>query len=362
MRPYLAIIKDSFRAAMASRVLYVLLLLITVLLLALAPLHMQETLDWQLSRDFNVQNPEVVLRQIVNNKDSKPASRVWELLPERTKSKMEKTIVSADDSQGANNQSQSVEEIFLQEDMIKQLNLIIENPEFYRAEDWANSLLPTEAQEYIDNGVESLSEVRSKRLNRLLLAKAFPGIDQGNASALKFKYAIWEFPAPLSMTHEQFAQTLTSQLPWYFEKLVLSVGLLIAIIVTANMIPETFEPGSLNLLLSKPISRWGLFIAKFVGGCVFIALCAAYLFIFYVQISGRPGSPITQDLVVGVIGCLLLLEATRRALGPPLVVVASLHRAHESWPGRARSSEGHRASAGTRSCSCNSCGCTGGID
>ncbi len=54
------------------------------------------------------------------------------------------------------------------------------------------------------------------------------------------------------------------------------------------------------------------------------AFSAAYLFIFYVQISDRPGSPITQDLVVAVIGCILLLEATRRALGPPLVVVASL--------------------------------------
>ena len=54
------------------------------------------------------------------------------------------------------------------------------------------------------------------------------------------------------------------------------------------------------------------------------AFSAAYLFIFYVQISDRPGSPITQDLVVAVIGCILLLEATRRALGPPLVVVAGL--------------------------------------
>ena len=59
----------------------------------------------------------------------------------------------------------------------------------------------------------------------------------------------------------------------------MSIGLLIAILVTANMVPETFEPGSLNLLLSKPISRWGLYTAKFVGGCVFIALCAGYLFL-----------------------------------------------------------------------------------
>ncbi|GGO87621.1 C4-dicarboxylate ABC transporter [Marinobacterium nitratireducens] len=52
------------------------------------------------------------------------------------------------------------------------------------------------------------------------------------------------------------------------------------------------------------------------------AFTAAYLFIFYEQLSTRPGAPITQDIVVACVGMVLLLEATRRALGPPLVIVA----------------------------------------
>ncbi|WP_207061171.1 TRAP transporter permease [Motiliproteus sp. SC1-56] len=52
------------------------------------------------------------------------------------------------------------------------------------------------------------------------------------------------------------------------------------------------------------------------------AFAAAYLFIFYEDLSGRPGAPIVQDMVVACIGVVLLLEATRRALGPPLVIVA----------------------------------------
>ncbi|MFC6672609.1 TRAP transporter permease [Marinobacterium aestuariivivens] len=52
------------------------------------------------------------------------------------------------------------------------------------------------------------------------------------------------------------------------------------------------------------------------------AFSAAYLFIFYESLSGRPGAPIMQDLIVASIGGVLLLEATRRALGPPLVIVA----------------------------------------
>lgn len=58
----------------------------------------------------------------------------------------------------------------------------------------------------------------------------------------------------------------------------------------------------------------------------FLALAAAfagsYLFLFYGQIATRPGQPTTLDLVTGFAGLVLLLEATRRSLGPPMVGVA----------------------------------------
>lgn len=56
-----------------------------------------------------------------------------------------------------------------------------------------------------------------------------------------------------------------------------------------------------------------------------MSVCAAlYIYVFYDQIAMRIGRPITQDLVISVIGILLLLEVTRRALGPALMIVASL--------------------------------------
>ncbi|WP_323037012.1 TRAP transporter permease [Pararhodobacter sp.] len=54
------------------------------------------------------------------------------------------------------------------------------------------------------------------------------------------------------------------------------------------------------------------------------ALASLYLLAFYTQISSRVGAPILQDYVVGVIGLIVLLEATRRALGPALMIVASV--------------------------------------
>ncbi|NGO51197.1 TRAP transporter permease [Allomesorhizobium camelthorni] len=65
-----------------------------------------------------------------------------------------------------------------------------------------------------------------------------------------------------------------------------------------------------------PLLDW---VLAFVG-----AFAGAYLFLFYVQLSGRPGQPTTLDLVTGTVGILLLLEATRRALGLPMVIVASV--------------------------------------
>ncbi|OLU24120.1 TRAP transporter permease [Pseudomonas sp. PA27(2017)] len=47
-----------------------------------------------------------------------------------------------------------------------------------------------------------------------------------------------------------------------------------------------------------------------------------YLFIFYRELASRPGTPTDLDLLTALIGIPLLLEATRRSLGPALAVIA----------------------------------------
>ena len=54
------------------------------------------------------------------------------------------------------------------------------------------------------------------------------------------------------------------------------------------------------------------------------AFCAGYIYLFYHELSDRPGLPTYLDIVVSVTGMILLLEGTRRALGPTLMVVASV--------------------------------------
>ncbi len=65
-----------------------------------------------------------------------------------------------------------------------------------------------------------------------------------------------------------------------------------------------------------PVWEWALAIVS--------AMAALYLYVYYRDIAGRVGAPILQDFVVAVIGLMLLLEATRRALGPALMIVASV--------------------------------------
>ncbi|PVZ67635.1 TRAP transporter permease [Pelagibaculum spongiae] len=54
------------------------------------------------------------------------------------------------------------------------------------------------------------------------------------------------------------------------------------------------------------------------------AAAAAYIVIFYESLAGRSGAPTNLDLAAALCGMVLLLEATRRSLGPPLMVVAGI--------------------------------------
>lgn len=64
-----------------------------------------------------------------------------------------------------------------------------------------------------------------------------------------------------------------------------------------------------------PLFDWLLALAA--------AFCTGYLFLFYTELANRPGLPTTLDLAVAVCGLALLLEAARRALGLPMVILAA---------------------------------------
>jgi hypothetical protein len=60
----------------------------------------------------------------------------------------------------------------------------------------------------------------------------------------------------------------------------------VAILVTASIMPQTFTPGAIDLLLSKPISRSLLYATKYFGGCMFTLINASYVIIGLWLIAG----------------------------------------------------------------------------
>ena len=58
------------------------------------------------------------------------------------------------------------------------------------------------------------------------------------------------------------------------------------------------------------------------------AFAGGYLLLFYAQLATRPGQPTTMDIVTASAGILLLLEATRRAVGWPMAALAVLFLAY----------------------------------
>jgi len=71
---------------------------------------------------------------------------------------------------------------------------------------------------------------------------------------------------------------------------------------------------------SVPWHDWALALAG--------AFAGAYFILFYAELATRPGKPILIDVVTATAGLVLLLEATRRAVGLPMTVLAALFLAY----------------------------------
>ena len=277
MRPYFAIIKDSFRAAWASRVLYVLLGLITLLLLAVAPLHYQESLDWKLIPSDYIREFGAISERLFDNKDSTDTplvGQIWQSFPQGLRDDITSTFEQPGNKR--NNPNKRNMDMF--NELIGELNNVIKDHDFFAQADLSQLGLDEEIKSARQDNRSIESQ---RRLNRTIIAKVFsPLIEASDKTSMTAYYGPWRlgFLDSLGASKGQFASGIAAYIPGILDKFVLSIGLAIAIVVTASIIPETFEPGSLNLLLSKPVSRGGLYIAKFIGGCVFISICATYLF------------------------------------------------------------------------------------
>ncbi|MFP4333174.1 MAG: TRAP transporter permease [Campylobacterales bacterium] len=89
---------------------------------------------------------------------------------------------------------------------------------------------------------------------------------------------------------------------------------------------------ALTFLIYPPLKAYfrsiSLFYLDILIGAV-ATLAALYLFIDFQGLAHRPGAYITRDVIVAVVGTILLLEASRRVIGPALAIVAIVFIAYD---------------------------------
>ena len=276
MRPYVAIMLDSFREAATSRVLWILLSIITSLMIVISTLgYRQKLTSGILKSDITDWNRMVAtLERARTDASPSPASRIWHLLDTKTK----ETIVAIIKL------SKEQPNITLTENGVVELHPafaeVLTKREFYDEESWQGISKGTEIQDLLDQGIDNLTEEEVGRLNRVLLEAAFPHfVVRSPPSSIEFTFLHWPLFHPIPLRKNQIVSRVEFGLLFILRLALGYVGVMAAVLVTSPIIPQTFGPGSVSLLLSKPISRSLLFLTKFCGGCSFMLLAAAYLIV-----------------------------------------------------------------------------------
>lgn len=269
MRPYLAIITDSFHAAFASRVLWMVLAAIVLFLAALAPIGYHEvfTVEFTPADIHSSDRLSGLLAAALSDDRSTAARRVALALPEDLR---EEILAAA--------QQQEVEAPGRHR-YAEAFNSLLASDQWHDAELWRATPRLGELRELDERADDQLDPRLRMRRARLRLESAFPGAFRPRPErSLMITYAGYETPQALPIRRQQFADTLNKFVFPSILYYLLGIGaVFVGVLVTAPIIPEMLQPGSLHLLLSKPISRPALYLSKFVGGCAFVLLCVTLL-------------------------------------------------------------------------------------
>ncbi|MCE3014583.1 MAG: ABC transporter permease [Pirellula sp.] len=281
MRPYFAVLYDSFLESVKSKVLWILLGAWTLVLAGLFPLSLTSGESYKIAwRTLSGENSAKLIMDKLAlasaGKGSQSDRAIYAKLPNEFQRLMQ--------------QRQAGDRKIVKGLLVEALNKVLLEKDLYTPEAWPKAVRRKEIKELIDK--EPKSDLDIEKLNRKLLDLSFPGqLSSTDGQATWFTYLGIKLGQPLPLS-------LDSMRPFIergFFPLVMRIGLgmiamLIAIVITSSMIPDMFQAGSMHLLLSKPISRSLLFLTKFAGGCIFVAINIVYLLVglyFYAGIQLR---------------------------------------------------------------------------
>ncbi len=277
--PYIAIIRDSFHAALSSRILWVAFIAIWLLLGALAPIGYREDFTTTF-RDRDIDNGGRLKAMLAAgiadpSKANTPVGKIANALPADVKRELRQV-----------GQGEDVRFYFTT--LADSLNSLFEDESWYDAKLWKSTARLRELRELDELAADEIDETLRKRRARLRIEAAIPGVfESRSARSIMLTYLGMDFPARFAVDKIQFLILLNQiVVPTIINWLLGFILVFLGILVTASIIPDMLQPGSLHLLLSKPVSRWLLLLSKFVGGCAFVFLCVVQLIIGLYLIAG----------------------------------------------------------------------------
>lgn len=291
MRPYVTIVKDAFHEALVSRTMWVLLGIATVFLIGVAPISIEER-GANLFERGDIRDEIGLIREInrqaAADKPS-PGKQVAAIdaagkaTREETPEATEPPKAPAEGGQAEGEKPEVATKAFPRSgNAWLALNAAVVSRKLYDTEAWQDIKLSDEAQELVEEGVDLLDEEELGRLNRLLLEAAFSRFLNVAQKQTFFGYAVWDF-GQMPVNKSFF---LATALTLFADYLLGVIGIFVAVLVTSSFVPRTFETGAIDLLLSKPVSRSLVFLAKFFGGCAFITVIASYVIVGLYLIAG----------------------------------------------------------------------------
>ena len=183
MRAYLAVLKDSFREALASRVLWILLALTTLVLAAVAPIGLSEKPATQLRRN-SILNMSALVSKIETQgraDDPSPGKQIWSRWGDDLKTRLA-------NREGVEAGNVPVD---LVSDLLDALNKLLPDRKFYDPPAWRGIDLNDETKALAERGVDSLTDDEVKRRNRLLLEMAYPTEIASGKAELSISYLVW---------------------------------------------------------------------------------------------------------------------------------------------------------------------------
>jgi ABC-type transport system involved in multi-copper enzyme maturation permease subunit len=265
MKPYFAVLYDSFLESVRSKVLWILLAAWTLILLALFPLALSQGESYGLTAG-DIRAPKTIMDQLAgasSGKGTRKQKAIYAKLDE--------------DFQNILKQRQSNQRRIAVGKLIEAFNKLLKVKDLYDAEVWPTAAKRNELKDLIAKDDRSALEL--EKLNRGLIDLAFEGsMKSSSGQATWITYGGLKLGSALPFSETQIRPFIETGIFPLVMRLGLGIAaMFVAVIITSPMIPDMFQTGSLHLLLSKPISRSLLFLTKFVGGCTFVGVNIVYL-------------------------------------------------------------------------------------